>query len=257
MRFLAVIGYFFITHTSSGASMEYAGHMIVSGTCLIAVRDTESKDISPWLEVGEIWRGNRITDFDLFARKIWTKPIEYGSAPDPQPSGDGPRQRLIEVRARPQRGFASKPYEHLTLTASGENYNVDWYAGSIHNPPVLLPDQEYDFVLVERSFPRLYGSRVWHDIQSVSDAGRVLYDRDVCEVHQVGLTKKYIPTRHGLSRFSMTEMDARKHHFPHAESGRAVTCEALPGETPLTEISICGLCDRAYTQWHRDNATSP
>lgn len=252
MRFLLVTIFFTIASLSVCASVEYGGYMMDGSTCLIILRDTASKDSSPWLKVGETWRGNKITAFDLLSKKlaITRNPVE--SVIDLQPTGDGPRKRLIEVRARPQRGFMSKSFERLILEVEGKTYRVDWSMGSIHNPPVLSADREYDFVLNERSFPALYGKDVWHDIHRVSDAGRVLFDGDVCEVHQIGLTPKEIPTRHGYSGLRILEMEIRKHHFPHAEGGRTTTCEPIPGESALTEIHLCAQCDAAYAQWKKE-----
>jgi hypothetical protein len=222
--------------------IEVAAHIEDRGQHLFMVRDTASHEKSGWLSLGDSWRGHTLSAFDAQSDKlIRTR--------DPA----GYHERLIRVRAAPQPGFKSKPFERLVLVADNSTYRMEWRAGASHQAPILVQGQHYDFVLIERSHPRLYGARVWHDVSRVSLGVRVLFDRSVCEVHGGRLESKFIPTRHGYSGFpDIKALDIRRRHFPHAESGRSVACEAQPDEPAMTEIWTCRPCEVAYQQWAKD-----
>jgi hypothetical protein len=201
------------------------------------LRNSTTKTTSPWLKIGESWHCTTLTSFDPVTETFAVR-------------DDGPRERLIAVRASPQPGFASQAFERLILkTAAGETYTTTWSAGLLHQPPVLVPGKPYDFVLIERSFPKRAGTRVWHDVWQVGSGGRLLFDGGTCEIHGERLVKKEVPTQHGYSRPDLSLLDARKRHFPHAESGRATLCEPLADEPPTHTILICSPCEGAYRRW--------
>lgn len=202
------------------------------------VRDLASREKSGWLKLGETWHGNTLSAYDAATGKLVT-------APD----ADRYQRRLIHVRASPQAGFASKASEPLVLVAGDSTYRLNWHVGSIHQAPILAPGRPYDFVLIEHAHPRLHGARVWHDVFRVTSGDRVLFDCRVCEVHGGPLETKLIPTRHGYSPLPLpAALEARKHKFPHAESGRAVTCLPQEDEPAMTKIWICRACESAYQQ---------
>jgi hypothetical protein len=229
------------------ADLEIGGYLLCGNDCLVIIRDPATKLRSSWIKLGEQWNGYYVA-CDSAGKPLIRRAAIRGESSDALPY-DGYQEHLVDIRAGPPVGFASKPFEKFTLTADGKVYRLDWSAGSNHNAPVLSPGQLYDFVLVEHNLPKRYGDHVWHSITRISHNGRVLFDSEICEVHEIALQEKFVPTEHGLMRFDPGWLEARKHLFPHSESGRSITCEGPPDEPPVTAIKTCPLCEHAYREW--------
>jgi hypothetical protein len=218
--------------------MVIAGLMVLDGRQLFILKDTTTNKKSPWLARGESWFGYTLN----------FEPVVCITK-----AADAYRERLISVRATPAAGFKSKPGEHLILASGSKTYEVNWYLGYSRNALTLFPGHQYEFVLTEHSFPQKYGSRVWYDVQRVTEGDRVLFDAEVCEVHQARLQSKYVENRHGLARVSSAYLDARRDSFPHSESGRTVSCVGDLDEPPSIKINVCAQCEQACLAWVRRN----
>lgn len=235
-------------------AVELAAWSTVGEVPLVVLRDRVTRAASPWLQIGQSWRSYTVTSFDVATRTITVE------APGrrlvlPGTLDEGPPERFVTLRARVPAGFASKPFESLVLkTPSGETYATTWSPGTIHQPPVLIPGELCDFVLIER-YSWLPGAPVWHDVWKVSAKGRLLFDAGTCEIHGVTLAQKEVPTRHGYTPLNLARTDARRRLFPHAESGRATTCMPDEGEPPTHLILVCSRCETAYRQWSATSET--
>jgi hypothetical protein len=230
---------------------EIAGSMVLDGELRAVIRERITGKSSPWLKVGETWRGYGLVRSNGAPGGLGvTAHVDVGL----EIANVGPQQRLIRVQSRPQPGFASNTSQRLVLTTPDATYHVPWHRGRMHNAPVLEPARVYDFVLIERSFPRLYGAHVWHEVWQIGLGGRLLFDGGSCDIHGERLARKEVPMRHGYSRLDFSYQEARKHYFPHAESGRATTCEALPDEPPTHAIHVCTRCEAAYLEWKHAQA---
>lgn len=229
--------------------IKFAGFLMDGRQQFIALRDTVSKDTSPWLRLGQSWQGQTLiafnpATFSVTLRQQENQVVEISSVPN-----DGPQERLFAVRASPPRGFASKSFEKFALVADGITYRLTWDIGSTHNAPTLSADKVYDFTLIERSYPRLYGADRWYDIAAVAIGHEVLYDREICEVHGGQLRKIEIPTTHGLQAIYLRLTEDRHHLFPHTLSGRITTCMPIQGEPLLETVRVCNDCEAAFKKW--------
>ncbi|HUR59036.1 MAG TPA: thioredoxin family protein [Opitutaceae bacterium] len=226
---------------------ELASYMQVGERRMFIVRNTATKRMSPWLELGQTWEGRVLTAFDPGRGQFTlTKDgiaVAFGIDPD------GYQERFITVRASPQPGFASKPFERVILASAGKTYTSEWSPGAVHNPPVLLPGQVYDFVLIERSHPRRYGDRTWHEVWRVSAGDGVLFDKEVCEVHGERLQRHVVENTHGYTGMDFERDEVRRQQFPHAKTRRITTCIASPDEPSMIAICLCSQCEAAAVRW--------
>jgi hypothetical protein len=122
----------------------------------------------------------------------------------------------------------------------------------------LEPGKTYSFT-VGSSPSRLKLSEVpdysRHELILIEAAGRVVYDRDFCAVHQRRMVRRELRILYGLvlpgSNWpSRVESEAL---FPNRETPPLGGCVSMPGISAETEWqSVCPDCTRAFEEWRAE-----
>ncbi len=242
---------------SASGAVELGGWATIGGQQFVVIRDSSTRKTSPWLKIGEAWQGHAVVRREgafavvgSTARPASTLAVVR----DPE----GAQERFIHVRGSPPASFGSKPHESLLLQTPTATYRVSWRPGSLHRPTVLEPGRTYDFVLIERSNPRRYGSQVWHDVWQVASGGTLLYDGITCEIHGYTLAPTEVPIFNGCIRPNFAFVEARKRSFPHANPGRVMGGDLFsPDELQTATVFVCAACDVAKRAWKPTDPAAP
>lgn len=136
--------------------------------------------------------------------------------------------------------FRLNPGEICTFTIEIERFKSDWpipYPTSIH--PAAY--QVGEFVMI----PTL--------VRVVRD-GKVIFDRGVCEVHNIGMEHRVVHFGYGFPTWPEGKWPTHqvsRAQFPHHWDRRGGGC--IPGPRKSALAIICPACKAAFDKWRRDN----
>ncbi len=155
---------------------------------------------------------------------------------------------VVESSAR----FESRDdWVYLVIADTEHRYEIMWafppdYGGLVK----LKPSGIYTFTVEERLvFPGI-DYRV-QEVIKVESNGRVIYDREVCEVHQTRMEKKRVPVWYGYIVDGPGEPSRQEElkSFPHRREYLLGGCVSGPESPQTALLYMCDDCKAAYDAW--------
>ncbi len=129
----------------------------------------------------------------------------------------------------------------------GETHSIYWSSGDEWTslPVKLKEGEEYTFTLTEAAkgeFPEII--RVERD-------GKTLYDRTVCEVHQVPMKYTKVPVSYGIVAGAPGDppWDVMQKQFPHWREIVYGGCVIGPNSPKDEYIYVCPECKTSVAKW--------
>lgn len=83
----------------------------------------------------------------------------------------------------------------------------------------------------------------------------MIYDREVCEVHQVKMELKEVPIFYGsfLPIHGGPSGETAHRLFPHHREYLLGGCVITPGSPETNKVYFCSQCKVAYGKWTKEN----
>lgn len=94
-----------------------------------------------------------------------------------------------------------------------------------------------------------------HNLVKVIRRNRVVYDREICEIHHCKMERKEVPIIYGLVMDIGVQPtpEQEKTLFPHHFESVLGGCCVMPKKSTL--IYVCSKCKDAYEKWHVEHDT--
>ena len=125
---------------------------------------------------------------------------------------------------------------------------------------VLESNRVYTFTFVEEPIKqnRLKKELFVPRISRIEQAGKMIYDREACEVHHSRMERKEVRIIYGLvlPGPDAPSPDTERRLFPHGQEILLGGCISTP-DRPTGNIYVCSECKKAYAKWKADNARTP
>jgi hypothetical protein len=77
--------------------------------------------------------------------------------------------------------------------------------------------------------------------------------RNTCKLHNVNFEEGEVDIRYGLIRFGKEYLQAKKKHFPNANSLKVGGCFVYESQPKTTTLSYCPHCREAEKEWLASN----
>ncbi len=153
-------------------------------------------------------------------------------------------------------------FTRLRISDGTANYSLSWAVQQpgqpayFYYPVELVPGEKYTFRLREIPKGATEGGRVYGLLDGmlsrISSGEKVLYDREVCEVHHVKMDWKDVPILSGLPTRRPDEpaWELERKTFPHRREAFNGGCIVGPDKT--SKMFVCPECRVAYEKWQQD-----
>ena len=141
----------------------------------------------------------------------------------------------------------------LTIADEKHNFELLWAMQPHYSVPVALESNRvYRFTVIKEPFRGGINITI-PEVIRVEQDGRVIYDREVCQVHQLKMDRKKVPIVYGLFRPHPGEPSAatERQLFPHSRDFVLGGCVVGPEKTD--HIFVCSDCKKAYEKWKTEN----
>ncbi|HMJ65368.1 MAG TPA: hypothetical protein VK615_08445 [Candidatus Binatia bacterium] len=141
---------------------------------------------------------------------------------------------------------------YLTISNENARYEVYWsYPPNYDRPVVLESNRVYTFTVIGEPIndcPSLVVPRVVR----VEKDGKMLYDREICDVHHIRMERKEVPILYGLILPGLGEPggDTAQRLFPHRYETRLGGCCVTPTSPKTDKVYVCSECKKAYANWN-------
>jgi hypothetical protein len=143
---------------------------------------------------------------------------------------------------------------YLIIADASHRYELMWAKPPHFSRNIEIEaNRVYTFTIVEEK--SVWSSLFTPRIAKVEENGLTIYDREVCEVHQIKMERKKVPILYGLFRESPGEPAAQVNHelFPHRHDVVLGGC-VVERDSPKTDrIYVCRQCRDAYARWKAEN----
>lgn len=159
--------------------------------------------------------------------------------------------------------FVSTPNgpEFLELYYRDQKYQiVSGFDGKRTLPCPIAAGQTYQFILTyEDHFgwplkaapgQPAFSSPYLTVLVRVGQGERLLYDREICEVHHRRMSRREVPIEYGLSGGfdeAIPSLEEQRAAFPHALEFRSGGC--IVGAQKTAQVFVCEECKRAHRVW--------
>jgi hypothetical protein len=142
---------------------------------------------------------------------------------------------------------------YLTISDARHSYDLPWampphYAGSV----ALESNRVYTFTIIEE--PSRSGFLL-SDVVRVERDGKMIYDREICEVHHIKMDRKEVRIAYGLLVPGPGEPtgDIEQRLFPHRYEVAFGGCVVSPNSPKTDKVYVCSECKKAYEKWKSKN----
>ena len=154
-------------------------------------------------------------------------------------------------------------YTHLVIGTDSGRAEITWSMTNEGKTHLLYPrlklelDQSYSFTIeeVKRTLveldpevrPELRNEVIrTFNLVKVVRGEKVLFDRSVCEVHEMSMECRLAPVQYGEPAIDYP-MDVFDQTFPH--SREVVLGGCIPGHEKTGHLFVCPSCVEAYAKW--------
>jgi hypothetical protein len=141
---------------------------------------------------------------------------------------------------------------NLIIRGDGQFFEISWqYPPPLKGGMAIKEGEIYTFsVLVHQES----GTR-WGEVIRIVQNGTNLYDREICELHNLRMDLRETPIRYGLPdpKFAVPFAQARPSLFPHGADFEWGGCVVVVGEDKRKTQMLyrCSECVKAYNKWKR------
>jgi len=142
---------------------------------------------------------------------------------------------------------------HLIVDDGRHNFDIVWSMQRYNGLVTLRSNQVYTFTIFqeEKFTPPIKIPMVVR----VVEGGKVIYDREVCEVHLRKMEHKEVPIEYGYFRRNpdAPSDDTEQQLFPHRLEVKGGGC-AISDDSPKTaNVYVCSECMKAYEKWKAEH----
>ena len=134
---------------------------------------------------------------------------------------------------------------YLTISDAKHSYDLPWanYAGSV----ALESNRVYTFTIIEEPFR----SGFIPEVVRVERDGKMIYDREICEVHHIKMYRKEVRIAYGLILPGPGEPtgETEQRLFPHRLEVSFGGCVVSPDSPKTEKVYVCSECKKAYEKW--------
>jgi hypothetical protein len=173
-------------------------------------------------------------------------------------------REAVVITARPK--FKTENhFRYLILSDGKRSYKTAWAAvgfvrqNACFYPISLRTQKSYTFSIIEEPNPWGEKSAVIPQLIRVEEDGRVIYDAEICEIHQRKMEQKEVEIANGglvAPDSSVPSARTERRKFPHRYEISFGGCEVFPDSPKTKTIYVCGECKNAYQKWKPERQES-
>lgn len=145
---------------------------------------------------------------------------------------------------------------YLTISDAKHSYEFPWGIPPHYNGSVVLESNRvYTFTVIEEPLSLLGVGSSFPVVVRVERDGKMIYDREVCEVHQIQMERKWVRIVYGLIAPGPGEPsgDTEQRLFPHRREVSFGGCVVSPDSPKTNKVYVCSQCKKAYEKWKTEN----